>query len=103
MLDALEALQLQRDSVIAIGAQGYFVAVSTERIATRMSELVADVFAGPATQQSLHYLATLFTRSNATGSAMAGRAEEGIGDPAIVAASVTALATDLLHAMTVPR
>jgi hypothetical protein len=33
------------------------------------------------------------------GSVMAGRAEEGVGDPATVAASVAVLARDLLDAI----
>lgn len=51
------------------------------------------------TEQALTHLRAMFCEPDSTGSAMAGRAEEGIGDPAFVAASVSALATDLLAAL----
>jgi hypothetical protein len=39
------------------------------------------------------------TGSEALGSMMAGRAEQGIGDPAVVSAATTTLAADLAAAL----
>jgi Nucleotidyltransferase len=76
------------------------VAVSTEHLALSTSRLLANDFAGPVTEQAMRFLAGMFAAGpEATGSVMAGRAEEGIGDPAFVAAAVSALANDLLHAL----
>ena len=76
------------------------VAVPTERLASKASELANDDFAGLATERALGFLAEMFADNpEATGSAMAGRAEEGIGDPLVVAAAASALAHDLLVAM----
>jgi len=51
------------------------------------------------TKQALIYLSDLFAAGpDALGSIMAGRAEEGVGDPLLVSASVAPLAQDLLTA-----
>jgi predicted nucleotidyltransferase len=76
------------------------VAVATEDLAIALRRLRADELAGIATGTALDLLADLFAQgSSSIGSQMAGRAEEGIGDPEVVSASVTALASDLLEAM----
>jgi hypothetical protein len=73
------------------------VAVPTERFTTTLRELRADDLAGQVTDQALEFLAGLFAAGpEAPGSMMAGRAEEGIGDPAVVAAAASALAGDIL-------
>jgi hypothetical protein len=52
------------------------------------------------TERALTFLADLFAAgADAPGSAMAGRAEEGIGDPTVVSASAAALAQDLVRAV----
>jgi hypothetical protein len=76
------------------------VAISTDTLATALHRLLNDDLAGPVTTQALTYLADLFAAGvAATGCHMAGRAEEGVGDPDVVAASCAALASDLLAAV----
>jgi hypothetical protein len=76
------------------------VAVPTERLADELARLIRDPFAGPVTRQALTYLAELFAiGTDAPGSTMAGRAEQGVGEPATVAASATFLSQDLLAAV----
>ncbi|WP_405429414.1 GSU2403 family nucleotidyltransferase fold protein [Micromonospora sp. NBC_00617] len=73
------------------------VAVRTEQLAASLRRLRADDLAGRATEQALGFLANLFAAGpEAPGSVMAGRAEEGIGDPLVVSAATHALAEDLL-------
>lgn len=73
------------------------VAIPTADLANTMRQLREDSLAGPVTEQALRYLRGLFAAGpDAMGSAMAGRAEEGVGDPATVAAAASFLATDLL-------
>ena len=79
------------------------VATRTEDIAQSLRRLQTDPLAGPTTLQGLHYLADLFAAGpGAPGSVMAGRAEEGIGEPVTVATSAAVLATDLLDAIRNP-
>lgn len=73
------------------------VAIPTSELASTMRQLRADSLAGAVTEQALSYLHGLFAAGpDAMGSLMAGRAEEGVGDPASVAAAASFLATDLL-------
>jgi len=73
------------------------VAIETAELAEVVNRLRSDAFAAPATEQALGYLKDLFASGpEATGSVMAGRTEEGVGEPLVVAASVAALADDLL-------
>jgi hypothetical protein len=72
------------------------VAVPANILAGRFGRLSADELAGPVTERSLGFMAELFAKPTALGSVMAGRAEEGIGQPATVSASVAFLAADLL-------
>jgi hypothetical protein len=74
-----------------------FRAVATDALVPRFALLRADDTSGEATEQAIVYLAELFGDATAQGSIMAGRAEEGIGNPDEVAASVTALVRDLLE------
>lgn len=76
------------------------VATSTADMAAAIKRLYVDQLAGHATQQALGYLGDLFAAGpEAVGSIMAGRAEEGVGDPAVVAASVAVLSKDLVEAI----
>ena len=76
------------------------LAVPTQPLAERMAGLLRDDFAGPAADQAMRLLIALFANSpTAQGSMMAGRAEEGIGDPVMVSAAVSALANDLVEAV----
>ncbi|WP_422737019.1 GSU2403 family nucleotidyltransferase fold protein [Micromonospora sp. WMMD729] len=73
------------------------VAVRTERLAASLAKLRADDLAQQVTEQALVFLADLFPAGpEAPGSVMAGRAEQGIGDPPVVSAAAAALADDLL-------
>jgi hypothetical protein len=72
------------------------VAVPTDVLAGRFGRLRADELAEPVTERSLGFMAELFANPTAVGSVMAGRAEERIGQPATVSASVAFLAADLL-------
>lgn len=77
-----------------------FLAIDTAVLADSLRTLRADDLAGAVTVQALEYLQDLFAAGpDATGSAMAGRAEEGVGEPETVAASVAVLAEDLLTAL----
>ncbi len=76
------------------------VAIPTERLADTLRRLRNDELAEPATHQALTYLDTLFAAGpKALGAVMAGRAEEGVGDPTTVAASAALLAQDLLRSI----
>jgi Nucleotidyltransferase len=71
-------------------------ATETAEVAAGFALLLADPRSQAAARQALVYLAELFSEPTSLGSVMAGRAEQGVGDPALVAASVSALAGDLL-------
>ena len=75
------------------------VAVPTQDLSAALVRLLADELAGDVTRAALDILADLFGNADAVGSLMAGRAEELVGDPAVVAAACAALAGDLLAAV----
>jgi hypothetical protein len=76
------------------------VATSTGDLATDLAALLDDDVAGETTAQAVEFLRDLFAAGpDAVGSMMAGRAEEGVGEPATVALQVTVLAADLLSAL----
>ena len=69
-------------------------------LGSSFQRLLFDPVSKKATKQALDWLPGLFADGpDALGSVMAGRAEEGIGDPDLVAASVAALAADVLAAV----
>lgn len=73
------------------------VATPTATTAAALRRALADEISAEVTNEAIAYLRVLFAAGpDAVGSAMAGRAEAGIGDPANVAASVAALGEDLL-------
>lgn len=73
------------------------VAVATKDLADSVKRLRCDPMAGPITEQALEYSERLFAAgAEATGSMMAGRAEQGVGEPATVAHSTAILTHDLL-------
>lgn len=76
------------------------VAVKTEELVSAFGRLRDDPLAGPVTREALELLEVLFAAGpEALGSSMAGRAETGLGTPAVVAASVADLAADLIRAL----
>lgn len=72
------------------------VVVPTQDLAADLSLLLDDDLAAEVTGAALGFLALLFGRADSVASIMAGRAEELVGDPAVVAAACAALAGDLL-------
>lgn len=77
-----------------------FVAITTDDLAAALLRLTADPLAGAVTTRAMAYLSGMFAAGpEALGSVMAGRAEEGIGEPATVAVSAALLAADLIEAM----
>jgi len=76
------------------------VAVDTQDLAEKVLLLLRNEFSLSVAEQALNYLEDLFAAGpDAMGSIRAGRAEEGIGEPETVAASVSILADDLLVAI----
>lgn len=75
------------------------VAIPTDELATALARLLADDLAGDVTSAARDFLARLFGAADGVGAVMAGRAEELVGDPAVVAAACAALAGDLLAAV----
>ncbi|MGW2145284.1 hypothetical protein ACWCOT_13325 [Nonomuraea bangladeshensis] len=72
----------------------------TAELAATFRLLAHDPISGEVTQQAVEHLATLFaTGPDALGSMMAGRAEEGIGEPETVALATSLLAADLVQAL----
>jgi hypothetical protein len=76
------------------------VAIETPDLTATVRELLADKLSQEVTTQALDFIDQLFaTGPDALGSMMAGRAEEGIGQPDTVSASVSILAQELLDAV----
>lgn len=77
------------------------VATKTPDLAETMQHLLADELSHvKATTQALRYLRLLLQPQDTLGATMAGRAEEGVGQPDTVSASVSFLAQDLLSELT---
>ena len=84
--DALDVLRLLRET-------------ETETLVATMRELLADERSTQVTHASIDQLRALFGSESAAGSQMAARAAQPLEDPATIAASVAALAADLLRAL----
>ncbi|WP_213008335.1 hypothetical protein [Paractinoplanes toevensis] len=91
MLDALEALAEHRAAVVVIGAQAVYLRTGSAQVALAEATKDSDLAIDPRTLGE-------DPRVEAAMRA-AGRAEEGIGDPATVALSTSLLARDLLAAL----
>jgi hypothetical protein len=73
------------------------VATDTGELATDFARLLADDLSSGTTAEAIDLLRDLFAAGpDATGSLMAGRAEEGVGEPATVALQAAILTSDLL-------
>ncbi|CAN5356694.1 hypothetical protein BH20ACT9_BH20ACT9_00410 [soil metagenome] len=69
-----------------------------DRLVAPLRRLCDDPLAGQVTRRALEHFQHLFADGpDALGSSMAGRTEEGVGDPVVVSASVAALSQDLLE------
>lgn len=76
------------------------VATDTEVLAADITRLIADELSRDPTIAALDFIRELFaTGADAVGSQMAGRTEEGIGEPTTVALQASILAADLLTAL----
>lgn len=72
--------------------------VQTNELAERFELLLNNEVSADVTRAAISRLETLFADStDALGSKMAGRAEEGVGDPTQVALSTTLLSADLIN------
>ena len=76
------------------------VATTTADLATTVRRLLDTDVSHDVTLRALDFLQELFARGpESLGSTMAGRAEQGVGQPDVVAAAVSLLAQDLLTAL----
>lgn len=76
------------------------IATDTALLAADFTRLLADELSSAATAEAIAFIRDLFAAGpDATGSVMAGRTEEGIGEPATVALQTSILASDLLRAV----
>lgn len=75
-------------------------AIDTETLRAKFMLLLEDEISREVTKDALRYLEELFgAGADALGSAMAGRAEEGVGEPEQVALAVSILAGELLDSV----
>jgi hypothetical protein len=74
-------------------------AIDTEEVVDGFVRLRDDDRSREVAERAQAYLSELFERPDSVGSAMAGEAEGLVGDPQIVAASVSALVADLLDGL----
>ncbi|MFD4403969.1 hypothetical protein ACFWPH_14545 [Nocardia sp. NPDC058499] len=78
------------------------MAFEPEQLAPAFIRLLAEQISAQVTNEAVDILQNLFAAGpDAIGSAMAGRAEEGVGDPEQVSASIRFLAEDLINAIQV--
>lgn len=76
----------------------------TDTLAADFRRLLEDDLAGEVTAQAVEFIRENFAAGpEATGSFMAGRTEEGIGEPQTVALQSSILASDLVNALDRPR
>lgn len=78
------------------------VAAETGALAEVFVRLLRDEFAREVTERALVYLRELFQTPESVGSVMAGRAEQGVGNPAAVSQACSILTSDLLSTMAKP-
>lgn len=76
------------------------IATDTKLLAADVVRLLAHELSSDSTIQAIQFIRELFAAGpDAAGSVMAGRAEEGIGEPVTVALQTSILASDLLTAL----
>jgi hypothetical protein len=72
----------------------------TAALASTFANLLADEVSAKTTEEAVTYLQTLFANgADSIGSMMAGRAEEGVGEPEQVSTAISFLASDLVEAI----
>ncbi|WP_448059194.1 hypothetical protein [Cellulomonas hominis] len=74
-------------------------AFDTALLTDTFLRLLRDDLTSDVTRESVDHLEELFGSPNTLGSEMAGRAEEGVGDPEQVAVAVSILASDLVTSL----
>lgn len=75
-------------------------AIDTETLSLRFTRLLQDELSRDVAEQAVVYLEELFAMgANAIGTVMAGRAEDGVGDPEQVSIAVSFLAADLVRSL----
>jgi hypothetical protein len=75
-------------------------AIDTDDLHASVAGLLGNPISANVTRTALTWLDDLFAAGpDARGSIMAGRAEEGLGDPAFVAAGTAILAADLIGSL----
>lgn len=75
------------------------VASEPDDLADAFRRLLADPISATTTEHALEWLPEMFGNASATGADMAGKAEEGVGNPTQVSINVALLATELLDAL----
>ncbi|MDF3310006.1 hypothetical protein P3H15_33870 [Rhodococcus sp. T2V] len=75
------------------------VASEPDHLADAFRRLLADPISATTTEHALDWLPEMFGNASATGADMAGKAEEGVGNPAQVSINAALLATELLDTL----
>ena len=76
------------------------VASDPDDLADAYRRLLADPVSVTTTEHALAWLPEMFGNASATGADMAGKAEEGVGNPAQVSINTALLVTELLDTLT---
>jgi hypothetical protein len=79
------------------------VAVETAEMVEGFLLLLADSRSAEVAEQALVFMTDLFAAPDSIGSLMAGRVEEGVGEPENVASSVSILARELIESVAAAR
>ena len=88
------------DEVLAYDLYRLLVDTATDALASKFRTLLLEEISGEVTAEAQVHLGELFASGpDAIGSMMAGRTEEGIGEPETVARQVVILMDDLLKAI----
>lgn len=74
-------------------------AFDTPSLSDTFLTLLDDDICGEVTQEAVSYLAKLFSSPASLGARMAGRAEEGVGDPEFVASAVSLMVGELVTSL----
>ncbi|WP_053384539.1 GSU2403 family nucleotidyltransferase fold protein [Leucobacter celer] len=97
--DRLEQPQNRRDDKDAHDVYRLLRTIETATLADTLQRLLTTPVTKAVTTEAVGMLRELFGSSSAQGSLMAGRSEEGVGDPEQVSLAASFLATDLLAAL----
>ncbi|AHK36025.1 hypothetical protein [Rhodococcus opacus] len=76
------------------------VAYEPDDLADAFRQLLEHPTSATTTEHALEWLPEMFGNASATGADMAGKAEEGVGNPTQVSINAALLATELLDTLT---